>query len=74
MMDATTCKVAQRKSVGWRSEAHRLSLGANRPRSRPVAATKTSRLSQIMLATYPHTKVGRDSIVQPIGLLHWKSA
>ena len=72
MTDATTYEVAQRKSVGWRSEAHRLSLGANRSRKRPAVATKASRLSQIMLATYPHAKVGRDSVMQPIA--RWLSA
>ncbi len=66
MMDAMTYEVAQRKNVGWMSEAHRLSLGANRPRKRPAVAGNASRLSQIALATCPHAKKARDSIMQPV--------
>jgi len=64
-MDAMTYEVDQRKNVGWMSEAHRLSLGANRPRRRPGVADNTSRLSQIALATWPHAKIARDSIMRP---------
>lgn len=70
-MDAMIYEVAQRNNVGWMSEAHRLSLGANRPRKRLAVASNTSRLSQIALATWPHAKITRDSIMQP--LARWLS-
>jgi hypothetical protein len=66
MMDAMTYGMAQRKNVGWMSEAHRLWLGANRPRKRPAASGNTSRLSHIALATSPHAKIAWDSIMQPV--------
>ena len=65
MMVAMTYEVAQRRNIGWMSEAHRLSLGANRPQKRPAVADNTSRLSQIALARRPHAKIARDSIMRP---------
>jgi hypothetical protein len=65
MMDEMTYEGAQCKNVGWMSEAHRLSLGANRFRRRPVVAVNASRLSQIAL-TYPYTKIAPDSILQTV--------
>jgi hypothetical protein len=44
MMDAMTHETAQRKNVGWSSEMHRLSLGANRSRERPDMSSDASRL------------------------------
>jgi hypothetical protein len=41
MMDAMTYEMAQRKNIGWMSEAHRLSLGANRPRKRPNVSSNS---------------------------------
>lgn len=67
-MDAMTYEMAQRKNVGWMSEAHRLSSGANRPRKRPDLSSNASRLSHIALATSPHAKIAWDSIVQPVAL------
>ena len=66
MMDELSYEALQRKSVGWMSEAHRLSLGANRPRKRPAVAGDTSRLSQIELVTRPYAKIAPDSILQPL--------
>ncbi len=64
-MDEMTYAAAQRKNVGWMSEAHRLSLGANRPRKRPAVAGNASRLSQIAL-TCPHAEISPASILQPV--------
>jgi hypothetical protein len=64
MMDAMAYETAQRKNVGWMSEAHRLSLGANRPRKRPDVSSNASRLSHIALATSLHAEIARDSIMQ----------
>jgi len=68
MMDAMTYEMAQRKNVGWMSEAHRLSLGAKRPRKEPDVSSNTSRLSRIAPATSPHTKIAWDSILPPVAL------
>jgi hypothetical protein len=67
MMDEVTYEVARRKNVGWMSEAHRLSLGANRSRKWPAVAGNASRLSQIALVTCPHAKIAPDSILQSVG-------
>ena len=68
MMDAMTYEMAQRKNVGWMSEAHRLSLGAKRPRKRPDVSSNASRLSRIALATSPHAQMAWDSILPPVAL------
>lgn len=65
-MDAMTYGVAQRKNIGWMSEAHRLSLGANQPRKRPAVAGDARRLAQSALPARLHAKTARDSIVQPV--------
>jgi len=65
-MDAMTYERAQRKNVGWMSEAHRLSLGANRPRKPLAVSGSASRLSHIALATSPHAKIAWDSIMPPV--------
>jgi hypothetical protein len=66
MMDAMTYEMVQRKNIGWMSEAHRLSLGANRARKRPAVSGNASHLSYIAVATSPHAKIARDLIMQPV--------
>jgi hypothetical protein len=46
-MDAMTYETVRGKNVGWMSEAHRLSLGANRPSKRPDvgSASRPSRIA-----------------------------
>jgi len=65
-MDAMTYEVAQRKNVGWMSAAHRLSLGANRPRKRPDVPSNAGPLSHIALATSLHVEIAWDLIMQPV--------
>jgi hypothetical protein len=66
MMEAMTSEMAQRKNVGWLSEAHRLSLGANRPGKRPDVPSDASRFSHIALATFLHVEIAWESIMQPV--------
>jgi len=65
-MDAMTYEVAPVENMGWMSEAHRLSLGANRSRTGPTTARNTNRSSEIALATRPRIKLARASILQPV--------
>lgn len=65
MTDAMTYKVAPVESIGWMSEAHRLSLGANRSRKGPTKARNSNRSSEIALATRPRIRLARASILQP---------
>jgi hypothetical protein len=53
MMDPMTYEVAPVENIGWMSEAHRLSLGADRSRKGPTTARNTNRSSEIALATRP---------------------
>lgn len=69
MMDAITYEAVPVENIGWMSEAHRISLGANRSRKGSTAAGNTRRLSQIALATCPQGKIARAPIFQAI--VHW---
>jgi hypothetical protein len=66
MMDAVTYETVQCKNAGWMSEAHRLSLGANRPGKRPDVPSNASRFSHIALATFLHVEIAWESIMQPV--------
>jgi hypothetical protein len=66
MMDAITYGAVPVENIGWMSEAHRLSLGANRSRKGSTAASNANRLSQIALATCPQIKIARTPILQAV--------
>lgn len=70
-MDTMIYKVAPTESFGWMSEAHRLSLGANRFKKGTTAASNANRLHQIVLARCQHVKTARASILQPV--VRWLS-
>jgi hypothetical protein len=65
-MDAITYDAVPVENIGWMSEAHRLSLGANRSRKSPTAVSNTNRLSRIALATCPQVKISRAPILQAV--------
>jgi hypothetical protein len=57
------------ENIGWTSEAHRLSLGANRSRKESTAATNVNRFSDVALATCPQVKIARIPILQALAIV-----
>ena len=70
-MDTMIYEVAPTRSFGWMSEAHRLSLGANRFKKGPTAVSNANSLHQIALAKCSHVKPVTVSILQQA--VHWLS-
>lgn len=66
MMDAITYEGVTVENNGWMSEAHRLSLGANRSRKGSTTASNANRFSQVVLATCPQVKIVRTPILQAV--------
>ena len=69
MMDAITYGAVPVENIGWMSEAHRLSLGANRSRKESTAATNVNRFSDVALATCPQVKIARIPILQALAFV-----
>jgi hypothetical protein len=63
MRDTMTYEATPVDNLGWMSEAHRLSLGANRLL---VAASDANHLPQIALATCGYGEIARVPLLQPI--------
>jgi hypothetical protein len=70
-MDEMSYEVTPTKNVGWISEAHRLSLGAKRPRKGTTAAINSNRFSRLALATCPNVEIARALVLQLV--IRWFS-
>jgi hypothetical protein len=68
-MDAITYEGVPVENIGWMSEAHRLSLGANRSRIASAATSNTNHFSQGALATCPQVKIARTPILVAVAVV-----
>ncbi|HEX4369450.1 MAG TPA: hypothetical protein VH023_21615 [Rhodopila sp.] len=70
-MDTTTEGAILRENIGWMTEAHRLSLGSDRSRKAPPAASKANHLDQVALPPCQHGNIATVPIPQPV--IRWLS-